>query len=93
MYKNILVMTDFSEDAAHATEVAAGMAKQYNADLTILHVAHDESQLPIYLSSIQYDEIKKLIDKEVKKHFEGIDKRIPSLKGINNDRLSVDGAV
>ena len=42
--KKILVPTDFSECATHATEVAASIAKKTGARLYILHVL----DIPVY---------------------------------------------
>lgn len=38
MLKTILLATDGSEAAAHATDMAAVLAKQFNATVTVLHV-------------------------------------------------------
>jgi nucleotide-binding universal stress UspA family protein len=45
------------------------LAKFYNAKLTILHVAHDESQLQIVLNAGEYENIKKRMDEEINKNF------------------------
>ena len=82
MYKNILVMTDFSADADYALDTAVSLVKSFGAKLTILHVAHDESQLPVYLSSLQYEDIDKIIKKEVEKNFERLATKISSLGDI-----------
>ncbi len=47
-YKHILVMTDFSEDSLYAVKIAGKLAKMSGCKLTILHVAHDESQLSLF---------------------------------------------
>lgn len=81
-FKHILVMTDFSEDAYYATEVAAKMAKMGGCKLTIMHVAHDESQICLYFDQEKMDEIKKKIDDEVEKKFNDLIEKIPELKDI-----------
>ena len=87
MYKNILAMTDFSEDADYALDIALSLVRSFGAKLTILHVAHDESQLPVYLSSLQYEEVDEMIKKEVKKNFDRLVAKVPSLKGIEYKTL------
>jgi len=87
MYKNILAMTDFSEDADYALDIAVSLVRSFGAKLTILHVAHDESQLPVYLSSLQYDEVDEMIKKEVGKSFARLVAKVPSLKSIEYKTL------
>jgi nucleotide-binding universal stress UspA family protein len=43
-FKHILVPTDFSASSSRAVEVAIGMAKRFDAELTLLHVW----ELPAY---------------------------------------------
>ena len=43
--KNILVPTDFSEQAENALKVAAQFAKTYNADIYLLHMLELPMQL------------------------------------------------
>jgi nucleotide-binding universal stress UspA family protein len=38
LFEHILVPTDFSEPAAHALEIALGLARQSNGTVTLLHV-------------------------------------------------------
>ncbi len=45
-FQRILVATDFSPTSGHAVELAAGLAKQYGASLTLLHVV--EIPAPAY---------------------------------------------
>jgi len=78
-YKSILVMTDFSEFSDRAVEFAAELALAQKAELTILHVAHDESHFELYITSADYDYIKNKIDEEVAKKFKEQETRIPVL--------------
>jgi nucleotide-binding universal stress UspA family protein len=48
--KKILVPTDFSVHSQNAAEVAADLAKKYNAQLILLHAL----QMPVYESNAQY---------------------------------------
>lgn len=75
-------MTDFSEDADYSVSVAVQLAKSFNTKLTILHVIHDESQLPFYLSSIQYEELNKAIMSEVERKFKGYKEKIVDLENV-----------
>jgi nucleotide-binding universal stress UspA family protein len=82
MFKNILSMTDFSDDAEYAISIAVELAKSFNANLTILHVIHDESQLPFYLSSIQFESLNEAIVAEVERKFKDYEKKYSDLKSI-----------
>jgi nucleotide-binding universal stress UspA family protein len=82
MFKNILSMTDFSDDADYSVSIAVELAKSFNAKLTILHVIHDESQLPFYLSSIQFESLNEAIVAEVEKRFKEYEKKYIDLKSI-----------
>ena len=82
MFKNILSMTDFSEDADYAVSTAIQLAKSFGAKLTILHIIHDESQLPFYLSSIQYEELNKAIIVEIERKFREYQEKMADLKNI-----------
>jgi nucleotide-binding universal stress UspA family protein len=82
MFENILVMTDFSPDADFAVSTAVNLAKTYKTKLTILHVIHDESNLPFYLSSLQFEELNKAIKDEVERKFEELKEKIKLLNTI-----------
>ena len=82
MFKNILSMTDFSEDADYSVSIAVELAKSVNAKLTILHIIHDESQLPFYLSSIQFEALNEAIVAEVEKRFKEYETKFKDLKSI-----------
>ncbi len=75
-------MTDFSDDAEYAISIAVELAKSFNANLTILHVIHDESQLPFYLSSIQFESLNEAIVAEVERKFKDYEKKYSDLKSI-----------
>lgn len=49
-FQHILVPTDFSEGAARAIEVAIGMAIQFDAKLTLLHVLPIPPELEMWSS-------------------------------------------
>ena len=58
-YERILVPTDFSGDADHALEHAVGLARQFQAALTLLHVvylylpASAEAGFPAYMARLR----------------------------------------
>ncbi len=81
-YNHILAMTDFSKDSIYSVRIAAELAKFYNAKLTILHVAHDESQLQVVLNAQEYSNIKKRLDDEIDKNFESLIKEVALLKEL-----------
>ncbi|GLB50988.1 universal stress protein UspA [Neptunitalea chrysea] len=55
--KKILVPTDFSEQAEHALQTAASIAKKHNAELYILHLL----DLPVHLLSTDKNELPEAI--------------------------------
>ncbi|HCW93411.1 universal stress protein [Flexistipes sinusarabici] len=87
IYKNILVMTDFSVDSDNAVKTAGVMAKKLGAKLFILHVIHDESKLNTYISSRIYNTIKEMIDKETAELYEKMDDRIPEIAGVDYKKI------
>ncbi len=82
MYKNILVMTDFSEDSNYAAQVACEMAKKFEANLYILHVAHISGDFTILLDEHEYEDIKRRVDESIKKELSEMIKNVPCLKDI-----------
>jgi len=81
-YKHILVMTDFSEDSLYAVNIAGSLAKMSGCKLTILHVAHDESQLSLYIGQDYLKRMIEQIDNEINKQIEEVKEKIPVLKEI-----------
>ncbi len=83
--KKILVPVDFSEPSAYALEIAAGIAGQQNADITVLHM------LGISEAVLTKDEIREYEEaqyymKLAKERFKTfLDK--PWLKGIRVDEI------
>lgn len=51
-FKNILFATDFSEVSQPALLHALAMAKRYDANLTVMHVAPPEAQVPIPMEPV-----------------------------------------
>jgi len=79
-YKHILTLTDFSDYSKKAVEEAAKIAQCKGSKLTVLHVAHDQSQFSLYINESQYEEIKKKIDQEIEEKFIKLEEDIPVLK-------------
>ena len=82
-YKHILALTDFSKFSDKSVEFAAKLAKLFGSELTVLHVAHDESNFGMYLSAEEYNNIKEKIDKEVTDKFNELESKIPALKDVD----------
>ncbi|MBT8763694.1 universal stress protein [Desulfohalobiaceae bacterium Ax17] len=82
IYKHILVMTDFSLDSEHAVKVSAQMALFFKSNLTILHVAHDESQFSLFINKSDYAQIKEKIDEEINDNFKQLEIKIPELREV-----------
>ncbi|ADD68318.1 UspA domain protein [Denitrovibrio acetiphilus DSM 12809] len=81
-YKHILSLTDFSEYSKKAVEEAATIARCQGSKLTIMHVAHDQSQFQLYINENQYKDIKKKIDVEIEEKFSKLEEEIPVLKEL-----------
>lgn len=83
IYKHILVMTDFSDDSLNAIRVAANLAKSCESKLTILHVAHDESQLKLYVNEEEFENIRKRLDEEINNQLKELNKSVPLLNELD----------
>ena len=86
MWKKILVAIDGSAPSLHALEVAAGMAVQNNAELTVLSVVPpipsmglegETPQLTGYTDTIE-ESIKKMVTSKVKE----VEERHPGLEVV-----------
>ncbi|MGA1861675.1 universal stress protein [Deferribacter thermophilus] len=87
IYKHILVMTDFSDDALYAVKVSANLAKSNNSKLTILHVAHDESQLKLYVNEEEFENIRKKLDEEINNQLKSLNNSVPLLNELEVDYI------
>ena len=81
-YKKILVMTDFSKDSNIAVETAATLAQKFKAELSVLHVAHDEAHFDLYVFERELDSINKKIVEETETAFNKLEADVPLLKEI-----------
>ncbi|QAR33141.1 universal stress protein [Geovibrio thiophilus] len=86
-YKKILVMTDFSKDSNLAVETAAALAMKFGAELSVLHVAHDEAHFDLYVFEKELDAINRKIIDEAEASFCRLEEEVPLLKEVTWDSL------
>jgi nucleotide-binding universal stress UspA family protein len=66
--KKILFTTDFSEGTAHAMKYAIGMAKQFGAQLHLLHTVHNIFIYPgLHIPHGSFDVMNKELEESAKK--------------------------
>lgn len=78
--KHILVPIDFSEHSEYALEVAASIARQQNADITIIHMMGISEAVIAEEELLEYEEAKYFMGLAKKRFKSFLDK--PYLKGI-----------
>jgi nucleotide-binding universal stress UspA family protein len=78
--KHILVPVDFSEHSEYALEVAASIARQQNADITIIHMMGISEAVIAEEELLEYEEAKYFMGLAKKRFKSFLDK--PYLKGI-----------
>ncbi|MDQ3047319.1 MAG: universal stress protein [Bacteroidota bacterium] len=61
----ILVPVDFSEQSLIALEQSFNLAREYNAEITLLHVIEDSGVLAKFFSTEQHDDMKKKVQSEL----------------------------
>lgn len=90
--KKILYPTDFSEPSLYALNYAAEMAKMFDAELQLLHVMLDESQLvSFYLPQITVQNLAKDMEDGAKNKLEEFIKESPILQGVRYNYKMVKG--
>ncbi|WP_372748325.1 universal stress protein [Litorivivens sp.] len=80
-YSNILVAVDLSDEAEQVLEEAAALAARYQAEISVIHVAHALTfygDFPYYASPLDselynQEEIRKILFKELDKLAEPFD--------------------
>ena len=87
MYKNIIVMTDFSQDSDFATKIACEITKTFSSKLNILHVGYMDPGFTVLLDDDDMDKVKKRMDENVSKEFEKLEERVPCLKDVNYETI------
>ncbi len=90
--KKILYPTDFSEPSKVALEYAAELAKQFGAELEILHVMFDETQVvSFYLPQVTMQSLSTDIETGSAKQLDEFIKSQPVLKGVNYTTKLIKG--
>src|SRR5665647_3213412 len=70
-FTKILAAIDFSENSASAFEYALTLAKQFNAELTIIHVINEPVDLRgFYVPHISFEQLEKEIEEGAVKMME-----------------------
>lgn len=82
--KKILVPTDFSETSRYAMQYAIEFAKSFNAELELVHVIFDESQIvAFYLPQVTFQNLDQELEESAKKQMEQFLASFPELKDIS----------
>jgi nucleotide-binding universal stress UspA family protein len=71
----ILVPIDFSEQSLIALEQSYNLAKEYNAEITLLHVIEEGGMLSKFFSKEQHDDLKKKVQEQLDKLAEAESKK------------------
>ena len=72
----ILVPIDFSEQSLIALEQSYNLAREYNAEITLLHVIEESGMLTKFFSNQQHDDVKKNVQKELDKLAADVTKKV-----------------
>lgn len=81
--KKILFPTDFSETSKLAMEYAVEFAKEFGAELEIVHVLFDESQIvAFYLPQVTFQNLDKELEDSAKKQLDTFVEKYPQLKDV-----------
>jgi nucleotide-binding universal stress UspA family protein len=90
--KKILYPTDFSEPSKVALEYAAELARQFGAELEILHVMFDETQVvSFYLPQVTMQSLSTDIETGSAKQLDDFIQSQPALKGVNYTTKLIKG--
>lgn len=88
----ILYPTDFSDPSACALKYAAEMAKKFGAELVLLHVLLDESQMvSFYLPQLTVKNLSKDMEDGARAKMEEFIKETDTLDGISYSTEMVKG--
>lgn len=85
----ILVPLDFSEQSLIALDQSYNLARQYHAEITLLHVIEDGGVLTNFFSTEQHDDIRKNVQLKLDKIAEDVEKR----QGMKMNTLVAKGPV
>ncbi len=87
MYKNILVMTDFSKDSDYAVQIACELAKKFDSSLYVFHVAYLDPGFTVLIDEHEFTELAKKMDESVLQQLDKLAERVPCLKEINYTKV------
>jgi nucleotide-binding universal stress UspA family protein len=71
----ILVPVDFSEQSLIALEQSYNLAREYKAEITLLHVIEDEGMLARFFSKEQHEDLKKNVQEQLDKLAKDVEKK------------------
>jgi nucleotide-binding universal stress UspA family protein len=71
----VLVPVDFSEQSLIALDQSYNIAREYNAEITLLHVIEESGMLMKFFSNDQYEELKTNVQKELDSVAESVQKK------------------
>jgi nucleotide-binding universal stress UspA family protein len=87
-FEKILTAIDFSENSDFAFEYALTLAKQFQAELTIMHVINEPVDLRgFYVPHISFEQLEKEIEEGAEKMMEKFCQS--SLAGFNNYKTAI----
>jgi len=90
--KKILVPTDFSETSRYAMQYAINFAKSFNAELEIVHVIFDESQIvAFYLPQVTFQNLDQELEESAKKQMEDFINSFPELNEVRYSTKMLKG--
>ena len=82
--KKILFPTDFSETSKFAMEYAIEFAKEFGAELEIVHVLFDESHIvAFYLPQVTFQNLDKELEDSARKQLDTFIASYPHLKSVS----------
>lgn len=88
----ILYPTDFSEPSKLALEYAAALAKQFDAELEILHIMFDETQVvSFYLPQVTMQSLSADIETGSEKQLTDFISEQPVLNGVRYTKKLIKG--
>lgn len=81
--KKILVPTDFSETSKYAIQYAIEFAKSFGAEIEIVHVIFDESQIvAFYLPQVTFQNLDKELEESAEKQMKDFIESFPELSSV-----------
>jgi nucleotide-binding universal stress UspA family protein len=81
-FKHVLVATDFSEHADHAADVAAALAAEQDAKLTVVHVVHLPEYAYAERTAAALDDLVPKAQDALDQAVARLEKRAPRVEGV-----------